>query len=68
MDWANPLDPVKPTQSNPKKWVGSGKSVDMDFKNEKPIKKFGLRVKPDSTQITHRPTSVIFFEIFLRKY
>ena len=65
MDWANPLDPVKPTQSNPKKWIGSGKWVDMDFKNEKPIKKIGFRVKPDPTQKTHRPTSVMFFEIFL---
>jgi hypothetical protein len=39
MDWANPLDPGKPTKSNSKKWVGSGKWVNMDFKNEKPIKK-----------------------------
>jgi hypothetical protein len=36
MDWTNLLDPVK---SNPKNWVGSDKSVYMDFKNEKPIKK-----------------------------
>jgi hypothetical protein len=65
MDLANSLDPVKPTQSNLKKWVGSDKWVDMDFKNEKPIKKIGFRVKPDPTQKTHRPISVMFFEIFL---
>jgi hypothetical protein len=32
MDWANPIDPIKSTQSNPKKWVGTGYWVDMDFK------------------------------------
>jgi hypothetical protein len=42
MDLANPLDPVKSTQSNLKKWVGLGKWVDMDFKIEKPIKKWVL--------------------------
>jgi hypothetical protein len=52
MDWANPLNPVKSTQSNLKKWVGSGKWMDMDFKNEKPIKN-GFRVKSDPTQKTH---------------
>jgi hypothetical protein len=65
MNWTNPLDPVKYTQYNPKKWVESGKWVDMNFKNEKPTKKIGFRVKPDPTQKTHRPTNVIFFEIFL---
>jgi hypothetical protein len=39
MDWANLIDPVKSTQSNPKKWIGSDKWVNIDFKNEKPIKK-----------------------------
>ena len=67
MGRANPVDPVKPTQSNPKKWVGSGKWVGMDFKNEKPIKKVGLRVKPDPTQKTHLPTSAMFYEIFFMK-
>jgi hypothetical protein len=40
----------------------SDKWVDMDFKNEKLIQKFGFRVKADPTQKTHRPTSVMFFE------
>jgi hypothetical protein len=39
--------------------------MNMDFKNEKPIKKIGFREKPDPTKKTHQPTSVIFFEIFL---
>jgi len=34
-----PKKPVKPTQKNPKKWVGLGDWVDMVLKNEKPIKK-----------------------------
>jgi hypothetical protein len=51
MDWANLIDPVKSTQSNPKKWIGSDKWMNIDFKNEKPIKKkFGFRVKPDLAQ------------------
>jgi hypothetical protein len=62
MDWANPLDPVKPTQSNPKKvgWAGQVGGY-IDFKNEKPIKKIGFQVKPDPTQKIHRSTSVMFF-------
>ena len=42
-----PKKPVKPTQENPKKWVGLGDWVDMVLKNEKPIKKNGFWVKPD---------------------
>jgi hypothetical protein len=53
MDWANPDDSVKSIQANPKKWVGSGKWVDIDFKNENPIKKKEFRVKSDPTQKTH---------------
>jgi hypothetical protein len=41
MDWANLVDSVKLTQSNQKNWVGSDKWIDMDFKNEKPIKNLG---------------------------
>jgi hypothetical protein len=32
MGWTNAIDPVKFTQSNPKKWVGAGYWVDMNFK------------------------------------
>jgi hypothetical protein len=53
MDWANSLDPVKLTQSNPKKWVGSGKWEDMDFKNEKPIKKNWVSGKTGPNPLTH---------------
>jgi hypothetical protein len=53
MGWANPVNPIKPTQSNPKKWVGPGNWVDMDFKTTKPIKKFGLSANPDPYPKTH---------------
>jgi hypothetical protein len=42
MDWADPLDPVNPPNSTKKKWVGSGKWVNMDLKNEKSIKNLGF--------------------------
>jgi hypothetical protein len=64
MDWANPLDPVKPTKSNSKKWVGSGKWVNMDFKNEKSIKKFEFRVKSDPTQKPTDPLVLYFLKYF----
>jgi hypothetical protein len=53
MDWTNPVDPVKSTQSNSKKWVGSDNWVDMSLKNGKPTKKIEYRAKSDPTQKTH---------------
>jgi hypothetical protein len=53
MDWANLIDPVKSTQSNPKKWIGSDNWVDMGLKNEKRTQKIGFRAKPDPTYKTH---------------
>jgi hypothetical protein len=38
MGWANPINPVKLTQSNPKKWVGYGYFVDIDFKIKNSLK------------------------------
>jgi hypothetical protein len=38
LNLTNPVDPAKPTQFNPKIWVGLGNWVDMDLKIEKPIK------------------------------
>jgi hypothetical protein len=34
MGWANPVDPVKFIQSNPKKWVVSDNWVDMGLKKK----------------------------------
>jgi hypothetical protein len=53
MGWANPVNPVKPTQSNPKKWIGPGNWVDMDLKTRKPTKNFGLWANPDPYPKTH---------------
>jgi hypothetical protein len=53
MDWANPVDPAKSIQSNPKKWVGSDNWVDMSLKNEKPTQKIGFQAKPYPTQKIH---------------
>jgi hypothetical protein len=53
MDWVNPVDPVKSTQSNPKKRVGLDNWVYMSLKNEKPTQKIGFRAKPDPAQKTH---------------
>jgi hypothetical protein len=56
MDWANPVDSVKSTQSNLEKWVGSDNWIDMGLKNEKPKQKIGLRAKSDPIQkkpLTH---------------
>jgi hypothetical protein len=61
MDWTNPIDPVKLTQSNSKKWVGLDKWVNIDFKNEKPIKKIGLRVKPDLNPRKPTDPLVLYF-------
>jgi hypothetical protein len=44
------LDKSGRFSQNLKNWVGLENSVDMDFKNEKSIKKIGLQVKSDSTQ------------------
>jgi hypothetical protein len=43
MDWTNPVDPAKSTQSNLIKWVGLDNWVDMGLKN----------ATPDPTQKTH---------------
>jgi hypothetical protein len=53
MDWTNPVNPAKPTQSNPKQWVGSDNWVDVGLKNEKPTQKIGFWAKPDPTHETH---------------
>jgi hypothetical protein len=50
MNWINPIDPVKSAQSNSKKWIGSDKWIDMDFKNEKSIKRIKNQI-PDKTEL-----------------
>jgi hypothetical protein len=42
MDWTNPIDSAKSTQSNSKKWVGSDNWVDMGLKNKIPHTKIGF--------------------------
>jgi hypothetical protein len=61
MDRVNPLDPVKPTQSNPKKWFGSGNWVDIVSKTKKPTQKIGLWAKPDPNPKTHLTRFWVFF-------
>jgi hypothetical protein len=53
MGWANPPDPVKSIQSNPKKWVRLGNWVDMLLKTKNPYKNSGYGSNPDSDSKTH---------------
>jgi hypothetical protein len=53
MGWANPPDPVKLIQSNPKKWGRLGNWVDMVLKTKNPYKNSGYGSNPDSDSKTH---------------
>jgi hypothetical protein len=52
MDNTNPIDLAKPTQPNPKNYVGSDNWVDISFKNEKLIQK--NRVSGKTNMAIHR--------------
>jgi hypothetical protein len=72
MDWTNPIDSAKSTQSNPKKWVGSDNWVNMGLKNKNSHTKIGFRTKLDPTkkstkrnfELSFKPTNTLRESIF----
>jgi hypothetical protein len=61
IDWVNPVDPVKSTQSNPTQKSGSDNWVYMSLKNEKPTQKIGQnQIQPK------KPTNIIFFKKIIK--